>query len=32
MRYQTDNKYRRYVQGYSFLSFARKFGNKYGVW
>ena len=30
MRYQTDNKYRRYVQGYGFLSFARKLGNKYG--
>ena len=24
MRYQKDNKYRRYVQGYGFLSFARK--------
>ena len=30
MRYQTDNNYRRYVQGYGFLSFARKFGKKYG--
>ena len=30
MRYQTDNKYRRYVQGYEFLSFAKKIENKYG--
>ena len=30
MRYQTDNKYRKYVQGYEFLSFARNFANKYG--
>ena len=30
MRYQADNKYRRYIPGYGFLSFARKFGNKYG--
>ena len=30
MRYETDNKYRRYVQGYGFLPFTRKFGNKYG--
>ena len=30
MRYQTDNKYKKYVQRYAFLSFATKFGNKYG--
>ena len=30
MRYQTDNKYRKFVQGYGFLSFAKKFENKYG--
>ena len=30
MKYQTDNKYRKYVQGYGFLSFARNFRNKYG--
>ena len=30
MKYQTDNSYRKYVQGYGFLSFARSFGNKYG--
>ena len=30
MKYQTDNKYRKYIQGYGFLLFARKFGNKYG--
>ena len=30
MRYQIDNKYRKYVEGYGFFSFARKFGNKYG--
>ena len=24
MTYHTDNKYRKYVQGYGFLSFARK--------
>ena len=30
MRYQTDNKYRKYVPDYGFLSFARKFGDKYG--
>ena len=27
MKYQTDNKYRKYVQGYGFLSFARNFKN-----
>ena len=29
MRYQTENKYRKYVPGYGLLSFARKFGDKY---
>ena len=26
MRYSTEPKYRKYVKGYGFLSFARKFG------
>ena len=30
MTYYTDDKYRKYVQGYGFLSFAKKIGNKYG--
>ena len=30
MRYSTQPKNRKYVQGYGFLSFARKFGSKYG--
>ena len=30
MRYSTEAKYRKYVQGYGFLSFPRKFGDKYG--
>ena len=30
MTYRTDNKVRKDVQGYGFLSFAKKFGNKYG--
>ena len=30
MRYSTKQKYRKYVEGYGFLSFARKFGDKYG--
>ena len=29
MRYSTEPKYRKYVKGYGFLSFARKFGDKY---
>ena len=29
MRYSTELNFRKYVKGYSFLSFARKFGNKY---
>ena len=28
MSYSLELKYRRYVQGYDFLSFARKFGDK----
>ena len=30
MRYSTEPKYRKYVKGSGFLSFARKFGDKYG--
>ena len=30
MRYSTEPKYRKYVEGYGFLSFARKSGEKYG--
>ena len=30
MRYSTEPKYRKYVKGNGFLSFARKFGDKYG--
>ena len=30
MRYQLEPNYRKYVKGYGFLSFARKFGDKYG--
>ena len=30
MRYSLEPKYRRYVKGYRFLSFARAFGDKYG--
>ena len=30
MRYSTEPKFRKYVQGYSFLSFARKLGDRYG--
>ena len=30
MSYSTEPKYRKYVKGYGFLSFARKFGKKYG--
>ena len=30
MRYSLETKNRKYVQGYGFLSFARKFGDKYG--
>ena len=31
MKYLTEPRYRKYVEGkYVFLSFAKKFGNKYG--
>ena len=30
MRYSIESEFRKYVKGYDFLSFARKFGNKYG--
>ena len=30
MRYSTEPKYRKYVKGFAFLSFVRKFGDKYG--
>ena len=30
MRYSLKPKYRKYVQGYEFSSFARKCGDKYG--
>ena len=30
MRYSTEPKFRKYVKGCGFLSFARKFGDKYG--
>ena len=30
MTYRTDNKIRRYVKGYGFMSFAKKLGSKYG--
>ena len=30
MRYSLEPNYRIYVKGYGFLSFARKFGDKYG--
>ena len=30
MRYSTEPKYRKYVKGYGFLSFSRKFGDKSG--
>ena len=30
MRYSTEPKYKKYVEGYGFLSFVRKFGDKYG--
>ena len=29
MRYSTEPKFRKYVKGYEFLPFARKFGDKY---
>ena len=30
MRYSLEPRYRKYIQDYDFLSFARKFGDKYG--
>ena len=30
MRYSTEPRYRKYVKGYSILSFTRKSGDKYG--
>ena len=30
MRYPTESRYRKYIKGYGFLSFAKKFGDKYG--
>ena len=29
MKYSTEPRFRKYVKGYRFLSFARKFGDKY---
>ena len=30
MRYSTEPRFRKYVEGYGFLSFARKLDDKYG--
>ena len=30
MTYHTENKIRKYVKGYGFMSFAKHFGSKYG--
>ena len=30
MRYSREPRFRKYVKGYGFLSFARKIGDKYG--
>ena len=30
MRFLTEPRFRKYIKGYGFLSFARKFGDKYG--
>ena len=30
MRYSTEPTFRKYVEGYGFLSFAKNFGDKYG--
>ena len=30
MRYSTEPRFRKYVKGYGFLSFSRKFDDKYG--
>ena len=29
MKYSTEPRFRKFVKGYGFLSFARKFGDKY---
>ena len=31
MRYSTEPRKRKYVEGYDFLLFARKYGHKYGT-
>ena len=31
MRYSTEQRFRKYVKGYGFLSFAQKSGDKYGI-
>ena len=31
MRYSTESRFRKFVKGYGFLSFAKKFGDKYGI-
>ena len=30
MRHSQEPEYRKYIEGYGFLSFARNFGDKYG--
>ena len=30
MRYSTEPEFRKYIKGYGFLSFSRRFGDKYG--
>ena len=30
MRYSTEPRFGKYVKGYGFFSFSRKFGDKYG--
>ena len=30
MTYRTDNKIRKYIKGYGFMTFAKNFGSKYG--
>ena len=30
MRYSIEQRFRKYVKGYNFLSFAKNFGNRYG--
>ena len=31
MTYRTDNKIRKYIKGYGFMSFAKNLGSKYGI-